>query len=595
MQLSKDLSEILRRADIVEIARRLGLKLGRNEGGFTRALCPFHEDRDPSLALYSEPGNPHYFCFACGASGGLIDLVEKQRHTTRGEGVRWLAEVVGVDLPKGRVDGDAVDAAGVTRFTDWLDKHNDQALMAAFAHRRGLSVETFASAGARAVDMGRLKPNQLTPGDRSAYERAGVLIRRRDTLVPVVNGPQIVFPLGSYPAAFLFRTAGPDVSGAGKRTRYRFSKGFRKAETLFGLDEARLRISGGGDPDGLFVVEGVMDVLRLRELGMTAVAVLGASVSANQAAQIQAAATSGDKVVPIHLFLDADEAGRRATASAIRALFESEDLAPVDVVEADQPGDPDELLRGLDPISARTQLAAWTYSVLAALTRQYTNLPISSALAELPAARPLLRVEVLRYAVSQLGARWRRLRETADPDATYLPGSVSPPRTWLYDAVDRAVVRDVAPVRRSQVPATDPTPGDDDVFLRRALRIAQSSNFRREYPFDWGGMTRLALAPNAASQAARALLEDAERPPLPYAARIAFREAGRRSPGGPPRTADRPCSAEGGRPPRFQAASCSRIPQPQAQRASESARRRAQSGRRRCPSGHRRGNLAGAA
>lgn len=527
MQLNRALSEILRRADIVEIARHLGLKLGRKEAGFTRALCPFHEDRDPSLALYSEPGNPHYFCFACGASGGLIDLVEKQRHTTRGEGVRWLAEVVGVDLPKGRVDGDAVDGVGVTRFTDWLDKHDDQTLMAAFAERRGLSVEVFAAAGARAVDMGRLKPKQLTPGDRTVFERAGVLIRRRDALVPVVTGPQIVFPLGSDSDAFLFRTAGPDVPGDGKRTRYRFSKGFRKAETVFGLDEARLRISGEGDPVGLFVVEGIMDVLRLRQLGMTAVAVLGASVSGNQAAQIQGAATSGDRVVPIHLFLDADEAGRRATASAIRALFETEDLAPVDVVEANRPGDPDELLRDLDPISARTQLAAWTYSVLAALTRQYTNLPISSALADLSATRPLLRVEVLRYAVSQLGARWRRLRETADPDATYLPGSASPQRTWLYEAVDRAVVRDVAAVRRSQVPETDSTPGDDDVFLRRALRIAQSSNFRREYPFDWGGMTRLALAPNAASQAARALMQDAKRPPLPYAARFVPKDDGR--------------------------------------------------------------------
>ena len=35
------------------------------------ALCPFHNDRHPSLLIADD----HYHCFACGAHGDVIDLV----------------------------------------------------------------------------------------------------------------------------------------------------------------------------------------------------------------------------------------------------------------------------------------------------------------------------------------------------------------------------------------------------------------------------------------------------------------------------------------------------------------------------------------
>ena len=33
-------------------------------------LCPFHEDRVPSLKLYDD----HFHCFGCGAHGDVVDL-----------------------------------------------------------------------------------------------------------------------------------------------------------------------------------------------------------------------------------------------------------------------------------------------------------------------------------------------------------------------------------------------------------------------------------------------------------------------------------------------------------------------------------------
>ena len=37
------------------------------------ALCPFHNDRHPSLYVADD----HYYCFACGERGDVIDLVSK--------------------------------------------------------------------------------------------------------------------------------------------------------------------------------------------------------------------------------------------------------------------------------------------------------------------------------------------------------------------------------------------------------------------------------------------------------------------------------------------------------------------------------------
>lgn len=52
-----------------EAAEHYGIEVNR----YGKALCPFHNDRHPSMALYDD----HYHCFACGEHGDVIDLVAK--------------------------------------------------------------------------------------------------------------------------------------------------------------------------------------------------------------------------------------------------------------------------------------------------------------------------------------------------------------------------------------------------------------------------------------------------------------------------------------------------------------------------------------
>lgn len=52
-----------------EAAERYGVSVNRQG----KALCPFHNDRHPSLYIADD----HYYCFACGAHGDVIDFVSR--------------------------------------------------------------------------------------------------------------------------------------------------------------------------------------------------------------------------------------------------------------------------------------------------------------------------------------------------------------------------------------------------------------------------------------------------------------------------------------------------------------------------------------
>jgi hypothetical protein len=52
-----------------DAARKYGLPVQKNGMVF----CPFHNDDEPSMKLYDD----HFYCFACGAHGDVIDLTSK--------------------------------------------------------------------------------------------------------------------------------------------------------------------------------------------------------------------------------------------------------------------------------------------------------------------------------------------------------------------------------------------------------------------------------------------------------------------------------------------------------------------------------------
>ena len=94
-----DVREIIQRSDIVAVANALGLQMDRNESRPRKALCPFHNDRNPSLNLYQRAQErDNYHCFACGAHGDVLSLVQRRNGLEFWDSVKWLAPYAGVSF-----------------------------------------------------------------------------------------------------------------------------------------------------------------------------------------------------------------------------------------------------------------------------------------------------------------------------------------------------------------------------------------------------------------------------------------------------------------------------------------------------------------
>ena len=71
-----------------QAAESLGLKAGQNG----MAICPFHNDRHPSLKL----NDGYFYCFGCGASGDVIKLTSKLTGLNRTQAAWKLATDFGI-------------------------------------------------------------------------------------------------------------------------------------------------------------------------------------------------------------------------------------------------------------------------------------------------------------------------------------------------------------------------------------------------------------------------------------------------------------------------------------------------------------------
>lgn len=91
-----DLARIRDAADLVEIAsEHVQLKrVGRQWSG----ICPFHDERSPSLSINGPKGL--WWCFGCNQGGDTIEFVRRIHHLDFVEAVDWLARRTGITLTR---------------------------------------------------------------------------------------------------------------------------------------------------------------------------------------------------------------------------------------------------------------------------------------------------------------------------------------------------------------------------------------------------------------------------------------------------------------------------------------------------------------
>ena len=81
--------DVLKNADIVKI---IGSYLTLTKQGKNyKAVCPFHDDTNPSLTV--SPEKQMFKCFVCGTGGNAITFVQKYEHISYGEAIKKVADL----------------------------------------------------------------------------------------------------------------------------------------------------------------------------------------------------------------------------------------------------------------------------------------------------------------------------------------------------------------------------------------------------------------------------------------------------------------------------------------------------------------------
>jgi len=405
-----DLDALLARADLPEVAQRLGLELHRSGAGYV-TLCPFHPDTKPSLRMFPSNGtsHQHFHCFACNAHGDAIALVKQVRGDKFQDAVRWLAAAFGVVLTRRQEAADAaveLKPAGFEFAAGVFTRSHDATAFAEWSSGRGYSAESLYALGFRLVRghslvaaLRALPLNQALPL-ADELESLGLLRRLRralptegksyylpldEQLADTFSDGRVVFPirdkLGNV-VAYSGRRLDDAVAASGSSPKYLNSKGFRKGEILFNLDRVTSSLrstSKANAPLDVYLVEGFMDAIRLDSLGIAAVALMGTSISAEQLkllGEINSERSAVSEDVSLKLFLDQDDAGYRASHRAIRQLLRlpstpvswiAFDSASGREVGLSEGKDPDACLRNLQPQQARDALTKLVQPAVAAI------------------------------------------------------------------------------------------------------------------------------------------------------------------------------------------------------------------------------------
>jgi DNA primase len=346
-------SDIDRVRDATDLVRLIGEQVvlkprGREHVG----LCPFHDDRTPSMAVVTHKGNAFYKCFACGAGGDAFDFVMNYHKMDFGEALRHLAQKAGITLapwkgsdddaargPK-RIDVRKANAFAATFFRRML---NDETLGAAARQviaQRGISdemVQAFMLGAAPDAWDGlvtRVRKQNL-PAD--VFVAAGLLKPRKEgdgTYDAFRN--RLMFPICDKvgnPIAFGARKIDPEDEP--KYLNSAESAVFSKSKTLYGLHLAQRAII---ETHVAIVTEGYTDVIACHQAGITnAVATLGTALTRDHARELSKLC---DTVI---LLFDGDEAGMKAADRGLEIFFS--ETVDIKICVLPDGLDPDELLK----------------------------------------------------------------------------------------------------------------------------------------------------------------------------------------------------------------------------------------------------------
>lgn len=344
--MTDPVQEIKQRLAISDVVRDYtALHPGSGSGNF-KALCPFHDDHDPSLVVSDAKG--FAWCFSCNNGGDIFSFVQKIENCSFPEALRLLSEKAGVKLPdfqgKKSVDDSERAYLIMEEATGFFEKQlaENKKAIAVLAERQlpenilrefrvGFAPDADHALEKYLLEKGYSRKEMLDTGLVVTEDRQGGVVRdkfRNRIMFPIWNSRGNICAFG-----------GRYIGSSDKAPKYLNSpdtKIYKKSDVLYGFFKAKEAIR---QEKTVVIVEGYFDVLACVAAGIrNAIAISGTAFAKEHAKLLSRSAKT------IALAFDIDQAGQTASRRAAEIAYRCQ--LDVEVISIPGGKDPDEAIRG---------------------------------------------------------------------------------------------------------------------------------------------------------------------------------------------------------------------------------------------------------
>ena len=312
----KSIEKLKNQIDIVDIIEHFlpVKKMGANY----KCVCPFHDDRNPSMSI--SQSKQIFHCFACKAGGDAIKFVMDYEKLTYPEAIERIASLVNFSLeytndkaPTQKENKHILEKANAFYRSEFF-KHE---AAVRYIYSRGINdamIEKFELgwAGDSASTIRLLQNENIEP--KEALEVG--IVKQNENGIYASFIERITFPIYSHTTR-LVGFGGRTISDhPAKYVNSPQSVVFDKSKLLYGYHLAKQSIF---EKKQIIITEGYLDVIMLHYAGFTnAVAVLGTALTTSHLPLLKRGEIS------VVLCFDGDGAGINAAIKSSRLLSQNE-------------------------------------------------------------------------------------------------------------------------------------------------------------------------------------------------------------------------------------------------------------------------------
>lgn len=312
-------------ADIALVIENF-VPLKRSGNGRYLGVCPFHDDRSPSMNV--NPSLGIYKCFACGAAGDVFKFVQEHEKLGFKDAVEWVANFTGFALPKIGISENSEQDKERTMVRqlnelacEWFEQQltlSPKALQ--YLASRHITEETrklfhigYAPDG-REGFIGYAVKNGFSPLD---CVKAGLAVEKENGGISDKFRDRLMIAIQSITGAIV-AFGGRDLSENKEFKRAKYmntpeSPMYHKSDILYGLHQSRQSIA---KERAVIIVEGYFDMISLYQSGVTnVVAACGTALTETHANILSRYANTA------YLVFDGDAAGQKATLRSLEVVL----------------------------------------------------------------------------------------------------------------------------------------------------------------------------------------------------------------------------------------------------------------------------------